>query len=227
LKNKTYLYVIIKMSSKQPSIFDLMNEERTDQIDEEAEKRQRRKELLEPTGVKELFKEGKININKFTCVGGQCRLCIKACPTNALYWKTGSVGVIEDMCVYCGACVFNCMVDDCIKVERKREDGTMEKFSKPSDVVKIAERLNSRKRFERVRTNAATMRHFQVKDVFTEFQNLPQQSIRDENEGLTESLLRKNNGAATLVNKNFNHDSLGRKVNRKIRNLCDSLSKRG
>ena len=47
------------MASKQPSIFDLMNEERTDQIDEEAEKRQRRKELLEPTGVKELFKEGK------------------------------------------------------------------------------------------------------------------------------------------------------------------------
>ena len=102
----------------------------------EEEKKKRRKELLEPTGVKEIFKEGKISINKFTCVGGQCKFCIKACPTNALYWGTGEVGIIEDLCVYCGACVLNCMVDDCIKIERKREDGTIEKFSKPSDVIK-------------------------------------------------------------------------------------------
>jgi NAD-dependent dihydropyrimidine dehydrogenase PreA subunit len=215
------------MASKQPSIFDLMNEERTCQVDEEAEKRQRRKELLEPTGVKELFKEGKININKFTCVGGQCRLCIKACPTNALYWGAGSVGVIEDMCVYCGACVLNCMVDDCIKVERKREDGTMEKFSKPNDVIKIAERLNCRKRFERVRTNAATMRHFQEKNDFTEFRNIQQQSIRNENEGLADSLLRKNKDTAKLISKNVNSNSLGRKASRKKRNWFNSLIKRG
>jgi ferredoxin len=214
------------MPSKQPSIFDLMNEERTDQVDEEAEKRQRRKELLEPTGVKELFKDGKININKFTCVGGQCRLCIKACPTNALYWGTGSVGVIEDMCVYCGACVFNCMVDDCIKVERKREDGTIEKFSKPIDVVKIAERLNSQKRFERVRTNAATMRPFQERDNITEFQNIQQQSVRNENEGLADSLLRKNKDTDTLISKNVNHNSLVRKVSRKNKNRCNSHTKR-
>jgi ferredoxin len=218
LKNKKYLYVIIKMPSKQPSIFDLMNEDRTDQVDEEAEKRQRRKELLEPTGVKELFEEGKININKFTCVGGQCRLCIKACPTNALYWGTGSVGVIEDMCVYCGACVLNCMVDDCIKVERKREDGTIDKFSKPSDVVKIAEKLNARKRFERVRTNAATMRPFLEKDDITEFQNIHQMSIRNGNEGLADSLLRKNKDTGTLIDKNVNHNSFVRKVGRKKRN---------
>jgi hypothetical protein len=60
------------------------------------------------------------------------------------------------------------MVDDCIKVERKREEGAVEKFSKPNDVVKISERLNSRKRFERVRTNAATMRRFKDKDDITE-----------------------------------------------------------
>jgi ferredoxin len=215
------------MTSKQPSIFDLMNEEPTSQVNEEAEKRQRRKELLEPTGVKELFKEGKIDINKFTCVGGQCRLCIKACPTNALYWGAGSVGVIEDMCVYCGACVLNCMVDDCIKVERKREDGTMEKFSKPNDVVKIAERLNSRKRFERVRTNAATMRHFQEKTNFTEFQNIQQQSIKNENEGLEESLLRKSKDTTTLINKNVNSNSHMRKASRKKRNWFNSPIKRG
>ena len=146
------------MPSKPPSIFDLMNEDSESKVDEEAEKRHRRKELLEPTGVKELFKEGKISINKFTCVGGQCKLCIKACPTNALYWSSNGVGITEDLCVYCGACVLNCMVDDCIKIERKRDDGTTERFSKPSDVIKLAEKLNAGKRFERVRTNAATSR---------------------------------------------------------------------
>jgi ferredoxin len=153
------------MPQKQPSIFDLMNEESEAEakIDEEAERKQRRKELLEPTGVKDLFKEGKISINKFTCVGAQCRLCIKACPTNALYWGTGEVGIIEDLCVHCGACVLNCMVNDCIKVERKREDGKVERFSKPADVVKVAERVNNRKRLERVKTNAAVLRR-QYKD---------------------------------------------------------------
>jgi len=138
------------MPSKPLSIFDLMNEESENKVDEEAEKRKRRKELLEPTGVKELFKEGKIGINKFTCVGGQCKLCIKACPTNALYWGTGGVGITEDLCVYCGACVLNCMVDDCIKVERKRDDGKVERFSKPKDVIKIGEKINTQKRLARV-----------------------------------------------------------------------------
>jgi ferredoxin len=138
------------MPSKPLSIFDLMNEESENKVDEEAEKRKRRKELLEPTGVKELFKEGKIGINKFTCVGGQCKLCIKACPTNALYWGTGGVGITEDLCVYCGACVLNCMVDDCIKVERKRDDGKVERFSKSKDIIKIGEKINTQKRLARV-----------------------------------------------------------------------------
>jgi ferredoxin len=148
------------MPSKPPSIFDLMNEEEESQrqVDEEAERRQRRKELLGPTGVKEIFKNGKISINKFTCVGGQCKLCIKACPTNALYWGTGEVGIIDDLCVRCGACVLNCMVDDCIKVERTREDGKVERFGKPREVVKLQERINSGKRFERVKANAVILR---------------------------------------------------------------------
>ena len=148
------------MPSKPPSIFDLMNEEEESQrqLDEEAERRQRRKELLGPTGVKEFFKDGKISINKFTCIGGQCKLCIKACPTNALYWGTGEVGIIDDLCVRCGACVLNCMVDDCIKLERTREDGKVERFSKPIEVVKLQERINAGKRFERVKTNAVILR---------------------------------------------------------------------
>ena len=133
-------------------IFGLLSED-TD----EKQKKKRRQELLEPTGVKEFFKEGKISINKFTCVGGQCKLCIKACPTNALYWKTGEVGITEDLCVYCGACVLNCMVDDCIKIERKREDGKTERFSKPTDVIQLQEKLNGLKRCERVKAVFPTL----------------------------------------------------------------------
>jgi ferredoxin len=145
------------MPSKPLSIFDLMNED-SEALSEEEERKKRRKELIEPTGVKELFKEGKISINKFTCVGGQCKLCIKACPTNALYWGTGEVGIIEDLCVYCGACVANCMVDNCIKIERTGDDSRTEKFGKIDDIVKLDERKNTKKRFERVKTNAATLR---------------------------------------------------------------------
>ncbi|MCL5877937.1 MAG: 4Fe-4S dicluster domain-containing protein [Candidatus Bathyarchaeota archaeon] len=145
------------MPTKPHSIFDLMSEE-SEAVDEAEEKRRQRKELLEPTGVKDLFKEGKISINKFTCVGGQCKLCIKACPTNALYWGTGEVGIVDDLCVYCGACVASCMVDDCIKVERTGEDGKVEKFSKMSDLIKLQEKKNAKKRFERVKSNAILLR---------------------------------------------------------------------
>jgi len=116
----------------------------------EKAKKKRRTELLASSGVKEFFPEGSISIDKRTCWGVECKLCIKACPTNALYWKAGEVGIVDDLCVYCGACVLSCMVDDCIKVERKREDGTTESFSKPVEVVKLAEKINVKKRFERV-----------------------------------------------------------------------------
>ncbi len=114
-------------------------------------KKKRRKELLEPTGVKELYPEGNITINKHTCLGVQCKLCIKMCPTNALFWKTGEVGIIEDLCVYCGACVLCCMVDDCIKIERKREDGKTEQFGKPRDVILLGQKISAEKRLERVK----------------------------------------------------------------------------
>jgi NAD-dependent dihydropyrimidine dehydrogenase PreA subunit len=117
----------------------------------EKTKKKQREELLASSGVKEFFAEGSISVNKRTCWGLECKLCIKACPTNALYWKAGEVGIVEDLCIYCGACVLSCMVDDCIKVERKREDGKVEKFSKPTDVLKLENNINTRKRFERVR----------------------------------------------------------------------------
>jgi len=114
-------------------------------------KKKQREELLAATGVKDIFEEGKISIDKRTCWGIECKLCIKACPTNALYWKTGEVGITEDLCVYCNACVLSCMVDDCIKITRKREDGTEEKFSKLNDVLKLDDKINAKKRFERVK----------------------------------------------------------------------------
>ncbi len=134
-------------SSSNVDIFGLLS------VDKEAEeKKKQRKELLASTGVKEFFEEGSISIDKRTCWGLECKLCIEKCPTNALYWKTGEVGIVEDLCVYCGACVLCCMVNDCIKVERKREDGKTERFSKPNDVVKVQDKVNAKKRLQRVKT---------------------------------------------------------------------------
>lgn len=117
-----------------------------------SEKKKIREELLAPTGVKDVFQEGKISINSHTCLGVQCKECINVCPTNALYWSNGKVAILEDMCVYCGACVLNCQVDDCIKLERKRYDGRIEKFSKSKEMVLFQKKANTNKRVQRVRS---------------------------------------------------------------------------
>ena len=132
-------------SSASVDIFDLLSDSG------EKAKKKRREELLASLGVKDFFAEGNISVDKRTCWGIECKLCIKACPTNALYWKAGEVGVVEDVCVYCGACVLSCIVDDCIKIQRKREDGTVETFSKLKDVIALEDRINAKKRFERVK----------------------------------------------------------------------------
>jgi ferredoxin len=132
-------------SSSSVDIFSLLSDS------EEKAKKKRREELLASSGVKEFFEEGSISVDKRTCHGLECKLCIKACPTNALYWKAGEIEVVDDLCVYCGACVLSCMVDDCIKITRKREDSKVEKFSKPMDVLKLENKINAKKRFERVR----------------------------------------------------------------------------
>ncbi len=121
----------------------------------EASKRRRREEraqLLQSVGVKEYFEEGSIRIDMRTCKGTECELCIKVCPTNALYWRSGEIGVVEDLCVFCGACVMNCIVDNCIQVTRRRPNGEMERFSTPEDVLTLLHSLNSRKRSKMVRS---------------------------------------------------------------------------
>ena len=146
---KSQLVSLMQMSKESSSgvdIFGLLSD-----TGEKAERKKRREELLASAKMKDLFAEGKISVNKRTCYGLECKLCIKACPTNALYWKQGEVGITEDLCVYCGACVLSCMVDDCIKIERKREDGKTENFSKPKDVLNLEHGINTKKRVERVK----------------------------------------------------------------------------
>ncbi len=115
------------------------------------EKRKQREELLATSGVKDFFREGSITIDKRTCLGVECKLCIKVCPTSALYWKSGEVGITHQLCVYCSACVLSCMVDNCIRITRKRENLIEERFSKLKDVVALEEKITGKKRFERVK----------------------------------------------------------------------------
>ena len=120
----------------------------------EASKKKRKEkkaQILQSMDVKEFFEEGSISIDKKTCKGVECKLCIKACPTNALYWKNGEVGIEEDLCVFCAACVANCIVDNCIRVSRKRPNGGIEKFSKPIDVLVLLNNINSEKRMEAIK----------------------------------------------------------------------------
>ena len=56
-------------------IFGLLTEDSPEQA-----KKKRRKELLEPTGVKELFKEGNISINKYTCAGVTMQVMRQSLP---------------------------------------------------------------------------------------------------------------------------------------------------
>jgi NAD-dependent dihydropyrimidine dehydrogenase PreA subunit len=118
----------------------------------DSEKKKNRELLLASTGVRDVFQRGAISINSYTCIGVQCKACIKVCPTNALYWGSGKIEVVKDLCVYCGACVLICQVDDCIKLERKRDNGEIEKFSKPIDVLLLQKKLNTNKRVQRVRS---------------------------------------------------------------------------
>lgn len=109
-------------------------------------KRERRSDLLKSLGIKEYFSEGSVKINDRICQGIECKLCIKACPTKALYWGYGQVNIVEDLCVYCAACVLSCIVDDCIKVSRKRQDGKIESFSKPKEAAKLLQSISSKRR---------------------------------------------------------------------------------
>jgi len=122
----------------------------------EKRKRAKREQLLQSLGVKEFFEEGSIKIETSICDGVECRLCIEACPTNALYWGNGKVNVVEELCVFCTACVLSCIVDDCIRVKRRRPNGEAEEFSTPQQALRLLHRTNCRKRSEMVKRRLPT-----------------------------------------------------------------------
>jgi len=124
------------------------------------QKKEKRAQLLQSIGVKEFFEEGSIRIDKKTCRGVECKLCIKVCPTNALYWKSGEVGIVEELCVFCTACVLSCIVDDCIVVGRERPNGEMERFGKPADVLNLLHNINSRNRTKMVKSRFPTVEDY-------------------------------------------------------------------
>ncbi|MFW6117592.1 MAG: 4Fe-4S dicluster domain-containing protein, partial [Thermoproteota archaeon] len=115
----------------------------------EKEEKKKREEFLAPLDVKEFFEEGSLSIDRRICQGVECKLCIDACPTNALYWKAGEVGITPELCIYCGACVLSCIVDDCIKIERKRASGEVETFSNPREFIMLQKSINAKKRHKR------------------------------------------------------------------------------
>jgi len=139
-------------NSSSIDIFGMLSDSPKKPREKETPQNTQRQELLAATKYKDkdLYPEGTITINKYTCVGLQCKLCIKACPTNALYWTNNGIEVIDDLCLHCDACVLCCMVDDCIKVTRKRPDGKTETFSKPKDVMVMVDKANAQKRLQRI-----------------------------------------------------------------------------
>lgn len=131
--------------SSSQDIFQLLTET------SEKEEKKQREELLATIGIDEFFENGSISIDKRTCKGVECKICVDICPTNALFWRAGDVGITPELCVYCGACVINCIVDDCIKIVRKRPTGESESFSKPIEVVLLQRCINNKKRWKRVK----------------------------------------------------------------------------
>ena len=105
----------------------------------EEEKRRRavREEVLSALGIPEFFSSGSVRIDAGKCYGPQCDLCVKACPTSAIFWREGRLIVQEELCIYCTACVANCMVEGCIRVRRVRPDGRVEEFSSVRDVAAL------------------------------------------------------------------------------------------
>lgn len=142
-----------KTENSSANIYDLLLQASEKK---EKEKKEKRTELLKSMGAKEYFEEGSIEIDIRTCKGLECNLCVEACPTNALYWKAGEIGIVEDLCVYCAACVLNCIVDNCIRVNRKRPNGKREKFSTPREVIRLLNNINSGKRCDRLRSIFST-----------------------------------------------------------------------
>lgn len=79
---------------------------------------------------------GTIKINREKCPEG-CKNCFYACPVNAICLdENGNVMVLEDFCIFCGACKNYCPESGAIDISVAQIN-----VSEPSVYGKIAERL--------------------------------------------------------------------------------------
>jgi MinD superfamily P-loop ATPase len=85
-----------------------------------------------------------------------------------LFWKAGEVGIIEELCIYCGACVLNCIVNNCIEIKRERVTGEVESFSNPREYVTLQYQINAEKRSKK------------IKETFPNQDNLRRQKTRSK-----------------------------------------------
>ena len=125
-------------------IFSLMVRE------EEKRRKAVREEVLSALDIPEFFSSGSVSIDIGKCYGPQCDLCVKACPTSAIFWREGHLIVQEELCIYCTACVANCMVEGCIRVRRVRPDGRVEEYSSLRDVAALQKATAGAKAMEMV-----------------------------------------------------------------------------
>ncbi len=128
----------------------LVSEEERRRKAEEERRRALREEVLGALGIPDFFVEGSVRIDRSKCYGVECDLCVKACPTKAIFWRSGELVVQEEICIYCMACVVNCMVEGCITVRRVRPDGTVEEFSSVRDAARLLHAISGRKANEAV-----------------------------------------------------------------------------
>ena len=132
------------MVGEAPDIFGLLV------AAQEERRRSLREEVLSSLGIEDRFVKGSIWIDERKCYGPQCDLCVKACPTSAIFWREGRLIVQEEVCIYCTACVLNCMVEDCIHVRRVRPDGRVEEFSSAREVACLHRAVAGEKAVEAV-----------------------------------------------------------------------------
>ncbi|MFW9995078.1 MAG: 4Fe-4S dicluster domain-containing protein [Candidatus Odinarchaeota archaeon] len=110
------------------------------------------KKILRDMNVPQNYRNIEITINTSLCPLG-CQMCVKACPTSALYFFE-VVHVQKELCIGCGACASACPYVEPIKITRTRiSDGKTEVFRNLKEFVKTNNAENARKRIKYLSKN--------------------------------------------------------------------------